>query len=150
LFKHLIEEVDFLGEITQKQLKIFINKKNMLKKQLTLVIGASENPERYSFKATKSLLSKGFKVKLLGKAIGKVEGIEIMTGQPALKNIHTVTLYIGPQHQPNYYDYIIGLAPKRVIFNPGTENREFEVILKANAIASEQACTLVLLSLNAY
>jgi uncharacterized protein len=122
----------------------------MQKNDISLVIGASENPERYSFKATNNLVKKGFKVKLLGKVAGKIGVNEIFVGFPNFKKIHTITLYIGPANQPAYYDYIIQLAPKRVIFNPGTENIEFETLLKTKNILAEEACTLVLLSLNAY
>ena len=64
----------------------------------------------------------------------------------AYKNIDTVTLYLNPKRQEEYYDYIISLQPRRVIFNPGTENMEFIKLLKNNQIESEIACTLVLLS----
>jgi uncharacterized protein len=116
----------------------------------TLVIGASENPERYSWKAANNLKAKGFKVKLLGKSYGTINGEKILTGFPKFENIHTVTLYINPTKQSAYYQYIIDLKPKRVIFNPGTENAEFEELLRKNNIEAEEACTLVLLSLNAF
>ncbi len=122
----------------------------MDKKEISLVIGASENIERYSFMAGHRLLAKGYKVKLLGKDEGNIAGEPILTGFPKFEKIHTITLYVGPKNQPQYYDYIISLKPKRVIFNPGAENKEFmELLLKKN-IHAEEACTLVLLSLNAY
>ena len=81
---------------------------------------------------------------------GSVSGVEIATELEAYEDVDTVTLYLNPKRQKDYYNYIIGLKPKRVIFNPGTENPEFYEMLKANEIASEVACTLVLLSTNQY
>ena len=116
----------------------------------TLVIGASTNPDRYSYKAITSLVKNGVEVKALGLKSGNVEGIEFDTEKKAYEGIHTVTLYVGPKNQPGYYDYILSLKPERVIFNPGTENGEFEKMLEANGIIAEQACTLVLLSIKQY
>ncbi len=115
-----------------------------------MIIGASENPERYSNKAVKALMKKNFPVNLLGKTTGKINDIEIKTGFPKFENIHTVSLYLNPVYQEIYYDYIISLKPERVIFNPGAENPAFMRLLESNNIAAEDACTLVLLSLNAY
>lgn len=122
----------------------------MQKKPITLIIGASENPERYSFKAANNLLAKGYQIKMLGKATGSINGHKIETGFPKYKNIHTVTIYLSPANQSPYYQYIIDLKPKRVLFNPGTENPEFFKLLVENKIDAEEACTLVLLSLNEY
>lgn len=122
----------------------------MQKKQVTLIIGASENPDRYSFKAARNLVAKGYSIKMLGKEIGNINGVKIETGFPMFKNIHTVTIYLSPVNQLPYYQYIIDLKPKRVLFNPGTENAEFFKFLVENNIEAEEACTLVLLSLNAY
>jgi uncharacterized protein len=122
----------------------------MQKKPITLIIGASENPERYSFKAANNLLAKGHSIKMLGKAIGNINGNKIEIGFPKFKNIHTVTIYLSPANQLPYYQYIIDLKPKRVLFNPGTENLEFFKLLVENNIDAHEACTLVLLSLNAY
>ncbi|MFN8346754.1 MAG: CoA-binding protein [Spirosomataceae bacterium] len=116
----------------------------------TLIIGASDNPQRYSFLAANRLVNHGYSIAMLGLKSGKVAGNEIQTGKPALEDIDTVTLYIGPRHQPEWYDYIINLKPKRVIFNPGTENDEFEHLLEKNGIESLEACTLVMLSIGAY
>lgn len=116
----------------------------------TLVIGASENPERYSNKAIRALLANGQEVVALGLKKGSVQGIEFHTQKEAFKDIDTVTLYVGPQNQPEYYSYIIGLKPRRVIFNPGTENPEFISRLKAAGIYPEVACTLVLLATGQY
>lgn len=116
----------------------------------TLVIGASENPARYSFMAIHRLAEYQHEVEALGLREGMVRGIPIRTGKPDLRQIDTVTLYIGPDRQPEYYDYILGLKPQRVIFNPGTENEAFEQILRENQIVTEQACTLVMLGTGLY
>lgn len=112
----------------------------------TLVIGASENPGRYSNKAIHALVSHGHEIVAIGLRAGEVDGISFSSEKTAFKNIDTVSLYVGPQNQPDYYSYIIGLEPHRVIFNPGTENPEFITKLKIAGIYSEIACTLVLLA----
>ncbi len=112
----------------------------------TLIIGASVNPERYSNKAVKSLIKNGFPVCAIGLKEGKIENIDIIVGKPDIKDIHTVSMYISIKHQPDYYDYIISLKPKRIIFNPGTENEFFYNMAQKNNIECIEACTLVLLS----
>lgn len=116
----------------------------------TLVIGASENPQRYSFKAINALRSHKHDVVALAKRTGQVNDVAIKTEFPLEEEIDTVTLYVGPQRQPEYYSQIIELKPNRVIFNPGTENSEFATLLKDNGIEAEEACTLVLLSIGNY
>ncbi|WP_297098393.1 CoA-binding protein [uncultured Draconibacterium sp.] len=116
----------------------------------TLVIGASENPARYSNKAILALRRNEHEVVALAKRKGLVDDVAIETDFPGNDDIHTVTLYVGPQHQPEYYEDIIGMKPQRVIFNPGTENPEFAEKLEANGIQAEEACTLVLLSIGNY
>ncbi len=116
----------------------------------TLVIGASTNPNRYSYLAIQRLVHAQEPVVALGLKNGNVEGVEIETEKLPFENVDTVTLYIGAKHQPEYYNYIVSLKPRRVIFNPGTENAEFYTILKDNNIEVEVACTLVLLSTNQY
>lgn len=116
----------------------------------TLVIGASENPERYSNRAVRQLKQHNVPVEALGLKAGEIDGIKIQTGFPKIENIDTVTLYVGPQHQPQYYDYILNLKPERVIFNPGTENPEFEEKLKIAGIEILEACTLTMLSVGNY
>ena len=111
----------------------------------TLVIGASEKPHRYSNKAIRLLRRFGHPVKAFGLRPGKVEDVEIETGFPGFKDIHTVTMYIGPARQPQFYDYILGLSPKRIIFNPGTENDEFEEKAEKKGIEVVENCTLVML-----
>ncbi len=119
-------------------------------KKNTLVLGASENPSRYSNIAIKRLLNKGIEVKAIGMRVGNVEGVKIEDYKKDFSDIDTVTLYLSAKNQVEYYNYILGLKPRRVIFNPGTENRELEELLTNNNIAFENACTLVLLSLNQY
>ncbi|WP_375239124.1 CoA-binding protein [Aurantibacter sp.] len=116
----------------------------------TLVIGASINPERYSNKAIKSLKNKKIETIALGLRKGEVESVTIETEQLLFKEVHTVTLYLNSKRQEDHYEYIISLNPKRVIFNPGTENPEFYKLLEKNNIETEIACTLVLLATNQY
>ncbi|MFN4145097.1 MAG: CoA-binding protein [Runella sp.] len=116
----------------------------------TLIIGASTNPARYAYIAAHRLVTYQHPIELLGLKEGEVAGNLIKTGKPFLENIDTVTLYIGPQHQPEWYDYVLTLKPKRVIFNPGTENPEFQQILLQHNIEALEACTLVLLSTGAF
>ena len=115
-----------------------------------LVLGASLNANRYSNMAIKKLLLKGFEVIGIGAKEGKVERLTILTEQKAMSDIHTVTVYLNPVNQRLYYDYILEMNPKRVIFNPGSENKEFEILLAKNDIQYEKACTLVMLSLNKF
>ncbi|MCF6296292.1 MAG: CoA-binding protein [Flavobacteriaceae bacterium] len=116
----------------------------------TLVLGASLNSNRYSNMAINRLVNNGFEVVAYGLKEGEVSEIKIDTYLKHYENIDTVTIYLNPKRQKEYYNYIISLHPKRVIFNPGTENPEFYQILKDNNIAFEVACTLVLLSTNQY
>lgn len=111
-----------------------------------LVLGASENTERYSNKAIKMLKSYGHEVQAVGNKPGNVDGILIKNDFPTDNNIDTLTLYLNPANQKPYYDKIIKLHPPRVIFNPGTENEELSLLLNQNKIETEEACTLVLLS----
>lgn len=116
----------------------------------TLVLGASLNPSRYSHLAINRLVNNNYEVVAIGLREGKVAGIEIIKDKKLFEGIDTITLYLNPQRQKEYYDYIISLNPKRVIFNPGTENPELYQLLSENNIESEVACTLVLLGTNQY
>lgn len=116
----------------------------------TLVLGASLKPNRYSNYAIQRLVANNVAVVAFGLRAGEVAGIKIDTALLPYQNIDTVTLYLNPKRQQAYYDYVVSLKPKRVIFNPGTENQEFYTILKENNIEFEAACTLVLLSTNQY
>ncbi|WP_340154937.1 CoA-binding protein [uncultured Winogradskyella sp.] len=116
----------------------------------TLVIGASLKEDRYSNIAINRLRSYNHPVKAFGLKLGRVNDVTIDTELIDYDAIDTVTLYLNPKRQEDYYDYIISLKPKRVIFNPGTENPEFYKLLKENSIEFEVACTLVLLATNQY
>jgi predicted CoA-binding protein len=116
----------------------------------TLVIGASLKVDRYSNIVIKRLVEKQHVVKALGIKEGKVGVVKVEISRLNYEGIDTVTLYLNPSHQPEYYDYIISLKPKRVIFNPGTENGEFMALLKQHEINNEIACNLVLLATNQY
>lgn len=116
----------------------------------TLVMGASLNPQRYSNIAINRLVNNNHEVVAFGLKEGVVAGINIDTHLMPYKDIHTITLYLNPQRQKAFYDYIISLQPERIIFNPGTENKEFQNILKQNNIEFEESCTLVLLGINQY
>lgn len=116
----------------------------------TLVLGASLKKNRYSNYAVQRLVSNEVETVAFGLKAGEIVGVTIDTDLVAYEDIHTVTLYLNPKRQRAYYDYIISLKPKRVIFNPGTENQEFYKILRNHNIDFEEACTLVLLSTNQY
>ncbi|MFZ4797159.1 MAG: CoA-binding protein [Bacteroidia bacterium] len=116
----------------------------------TLVVGASPNSDRYAFKATEMLNEYNHKVYAFGLKMGKINNTEIQTIWPESNDFDTVTLYVGPQNQGDYMDKIIALKPKRVIFNPGTENKEFEELLTKNNIEPIEACTLVMLRTNQF
>lgn len=119
-------------------------------KKKTLVLGASLKPNRYSNYAVQRLVANSVETVAFGLRKGVVSGITIDTELLDYETIHTVTLYLNPKRQVEYYNYIMSLNPKRVIFNPGTENPEFYGLLKKHNIAFEEACTLVLLSTNQY
>lgn len=116
----------------------------------TLVLGASTNPSRYSYLAIKRLSDHNHPIVAVGLKEGKVGNVEIVTGRPEEEEIDTVTLYLNPNNQKTYYDYILSLHPKRIIFNPGTENEELQEMARKNGIKPVEACTLVLLSINEY
>ena len=118
--------------------------------KFTLVLGASMNPERYSNKAIRSLRSHGQPVYAIGLRQGRVGDVDILTGQPPLKNVDTVTLYLSEKNQKQYYDYIVSLKPNRIIYNPGAENAELEILAEKNGIENLEACTLVLLATEQY
>ena len=111
----------------------------------TLVIGGSIKPERYANKAIKKLCRYNHPVVSLGLKTGEVDDVTIETGFPDFNDIHTVTMYVGHKNQPQYYDYILGLRPKGIIFNPGTENNEFEQLANKNGIETIEHCTLIML-----
>ena len=116
----------------------------------TLVLGASLNPSRYSNLAIHRLVGHGINVEAIGLKEGTVAGVVISTDNEPFEDIDTITLYLNPKRQMPLYNYIVSLKPKRVIFNPGTENPEFFDLLRKNNIDYEVACTLVLLGTNQY
>lgn len=116
----------------------------------TLILGASSNPSRYAYLAAQKLRNYGHPFLLLGRRKGVALGEEIHTEKVVWEDVDTVTLYINPSHQPDYYDYILSLKPKRVIFNPGTENPEFKNMLLDKNIIPIEGCTLVMLSIGQY
>ena len=116
----------------------------------TLVIGASPNPMRFSYKMVKSLLRHDYEVVAVGIREGEISGIKILTGKPSLQKIHTIALYIGPQRQPEYYEYILSLKPKRIIFNPGTINQEFMEMAEKKGIEVVNDCGLVMVASGNY
>jgi uncharacterized protein len=116
----------------------------------TLVLGASDNPSRYSYLAVQRLRNHGHPVVAIGRKATVVADVNVTTEKTAFEDIDTVTLYLNPLHQQDYYDYILSLHPRRIIFNPGTENEELEQLAGRNNIATIEACTLVMLSTNQY
>lgn len=116
----------------------------------TVVLGASDNPARYSYLAVEKLNRYGHPVVAIGKTEGLVGNTKIITDRLIEKEVDTVSLYLNPQLQKQYYDYILSLHPKRIIFNPGTENEELFDLAKANGIEPMEACTLVLLGTGQY
>lgn len=116
----------------------------------TVVLGASDNPGRYSYLAVQRLRSHGHPVVAIGKKEGMVGDVAIRKGAQEEQGVDTVTLYLNPLHQQAYYDYILQLHPKRIIFNPGTENEDLILKARENQIQPVIACTLVMLSTGQY
>lgn len=116
----------------------------------TLVLGASPNPLRFSHKAVKSLQRHGFPVVPVGIRTGKIGDIEIIKGMPLQNDIHTITMYVGPARQKEYYSWLLSLKPKRIIFNPGTENEEFMEMAAKKGIDVVEDCTLIMLNSGRY
>ncbi len=116
----------------------------------TLIIGASNNPNRYSYKAAHQLTQNGYEIIPFGVKRGEVAGEKIENEWNSNWEVDTVTMYVNSSLQEQYYNDIIALKPRRVIFNPGTENPSFTKLLNQNNIETENACTLVLLSMNVY
>lgn len=116
----------------------------------TVVLGASENPARYSYLATTRLNAQQHPVIAIGKKLGNINRIPITTEHAAIADVDTITLYLNEHNQREYYDYIFSLHPKRIIFNPGAENDELANLAKEKGIKTMEACTLVLLSTGQY
>ena len=122
----------------------------MKEQKKTLVLGASDNPSRYSYLAVQRLRSHGHPVVAIGRRNTKVADVNISKDKEPITEIDTVTLYLNPSRQQEYYDYILSLNPKRIIFNPGTENDELARMAREKNISTMEACTLVLLSTGQY
>jgi predicted CoA-binding protein len=118
----------------------------------TVIIGATINPSRYAYVAAGMLTERKHEIVPIGIKKGDVYGKQILSihDRPDVKDVDTVTLYIGPRHQPEHYDYILSLKPRRIIFNPGTENEEFEKLIEETGAEALEACTLVLLRSGQY
>jgi predicted CoA-binding protein len=119
-------------------------------KSKAVVLGASPNTDRYAAIAVKRLTENGYDAVPVGKVPGTIHGKTILTGNPHVEGVDTITLYINPRIQQKLYDYILSLKPRRIIFNPGTENPELEQLANKNGIETTEACTLVLLATKAY
>jgi predicted CoA-binding protein len=119
--------------------------------KITLVLGASPNPERYSYRAVRSLLSRKIPVIAIGKRDFVRDDLKIMKKLPEdIGAVHTIALYLNANNQKEYYDDILSLKPARIIFNPGTANTEFEEILREKGIEVITDCMLVMLSCGKY
>lgn len=116
----------------------------------TLILGATDNPSRYANMAAQRLVSHGHPIINIGIKSGKAAGVEIERAGEVYTDVDTITLYLGPQNQPQYYDYILNSKPKRIIFNPGTENPVLEELAEQQGIETLEACTLVMLSTGQY
>ncbi len=112
----------------------------------TVVIGASPKKSRFSNKAVRMLSEYGHPLVAIGLREAEIYGIKIIKDPPEIENVHTITIYVGKKNQKEYYDYILNLKPKRIIFNPGAENQELEKMAKNEGIEVVQDCTLVMLS----
>jgi len=121
-----------------------------MEKKKTLVLGASDNPARYSYLAINKLRRFDHPVVAIGRRNTQVADVPVTKEKKMFDDVDTVTLYLNPFHQQEYYDYIVTLKPKRIIFNPGTENETLVSIAKQNNIQTMEACTLVLLSTGQY
>ena len=119
-------------------------------KEKTLVLGATTNPARYSYLAIHKLREEGHEVIAIGRRTGKVRDVEVVAEEKHTEDLDTITLYLNANNQKPYYKYILEQKPKRIIFNPGAENDELEQLAKKNNIATQHACTLVLLSTGQY
>lgn len=116
----------------------------------TVVFGASLKPYRYAHRAVKILKLNGYPVVPIGLRKGEIEGIEVLTGEPEITGVHTISMYVNAERQVPSYEYLLSLRPKRIIFNPGAENMELERLATEQGIYCENACTLVLLSIGEY
>ena len=122
----------------------------MSNQKKTVVLGASDNPTRYSYLAIQRLRQHQHPVIGIGKKASRVGDVNIDTEKTPIADVDTITLYLNPQRQREYYDYIFSLHPKRIIFNPGAENEELATMAREKSIQPVEACTLVMLSTGQY
>lgn len=120
-----------------------------MSKPITLVLGASLNPHRYSNKAIRSLLEKNHEVLAVGNKEGNLDGVSITSEFPT-DQINTISIYLSMKNQIPYYENILSLKPKRIIFNPGAENPDLAKLAIEQDIEIIDGCTLVMLSLGNY
>lgn len=118
----------------------------------TIIVGASKNPSRYAYEAAFALRADGHTIVPMSIKTGMLAGEKILDlrQHPVVEDVHTITLYISKKHQPEWYDYLLGLNPMRIIFNPGAENEEFKALAEKQGIKVEEACTLVMLRIGVY
>lgn len=116
----------------------------------TLVIGASSNPMRYGHKAVKALVAAGHEVIAIGKRETEIRGVQVVKGKPDINDLHTITLYLNADNQKEYLEYMIGLKPQRIIFNPGTFNSKLVKLAREAGIQVVQDCTLLMLDSDEY
>jgi len=122
----------------------------LVKEKKTLILGATPDSSRYAYLAANRLVRTGHPIVNVGIKKGEVAGVKIENAEEVHSDIDTITLYIGPQNQPPLYDYILATNPKRIIFNPGTENPELRRMAREKGIETLSACTLVMLSTGEY
>jgi predicted CoA-binding protein len=128
---------------------VYVNEPEPTAKK-TLVLGATPDSSRYAYLAANRLVARGHSIVNVGIKTGEVAGVPIEKAETIHNDIDTITLYVGPQHQEPLYDYILNTHPRRIIFNPGTENSELRRMANDKGIETEYACTLVLLSTGQY
>jgi predicted CoA-binding protein len=119
-------------------------------KKTTLILGATTNPSRYAYRAAAMLTAQGHPIFPVGIKRGEIFGKTIESNPQPMQGIDTITLYLNPNNQKGYYDFILQTQPKRIIFNPGTENPELEQLAEAQGIETLEACTLVMISMGVY
>lgn len=141
-----------VNEVQRRLSEYLVNFRFRCMTKKTAIIGATPNTGRYAYLAAGMLTEYEHEVVPLGIKKGVIFGKEILDirTKPAIQNVDTVTLYIGPPRQPEWYDYLLSLRPKRIIFNPGTENEELEKLAEENGIEVIEACTLVMLRSNQF
>jgi predicted CoA-binding protein len=116
----------------------------------TLILGATDNPTRYAYQAAHRLTRAGHPIVPVGIKNGQLVGQNIINHKDIQTDIHTITLYVGTHNQTEWYEYILKTKPKRIIFNPGTENPELQNLAESQGIETIEACTLVMLSVGNY